>query len=579
MKSFDTLIRRGLVVDGTGAAPFYADVGILGGKVIAVGNLRGCQATEVIEAQGMVVAPGYITPHAHYDAMLFWNPYCSNSGENGVTTVVNANCGFGFAPVRAKDRERAMAMMETTEQIPVAHQRAAMPWDWDSFPEFLERVRGLGKGVNVLTYLPVNPLMMYVMGIEAAKTRRPTTAELAEMHRLINEAMDAGAMGISMSVMGSGGNSHVDFDGTPMPTDAMDPEVAVEISRGMVERGEGVIQLLCQIAHYGNRSVTERVAELAKGSGVRIVHNIFSTSDVGNMVDDDLAWLDAMRARGLDVTSQVIAYRGWVEGGIRDLDVAGGQLPAIREIIGCSSDEEVLALISDAAFQQRFEEQYGSATAASGASGLEPQTIITVGDAPDLQGYLGRTLGDVARDEGRSVVRVLLDLGVRSRLAVQLKSAPIAASDPTQAIRLMMHSGVTIGVSDGGAHTKSHSLGHYGTDLLVWLVREQRRMSLEQLHYQLALKSAQALSIRDRGAILPGFWADIVVYDLDKLYVDLTKMEILHDMPDGDWRRRTVAGGYHRILVNGVVTHADDVPTGATPGHFVTVTTGATASV
>ena len=273
-----------------------------------------------------------MTQHSHYDAMLFWNPYCSNSGENGCTTVVNANCGFGFAPVRPADHERTMAMMESTEQIPVSHQRTALPWDWESFPEFLERMRGLRKGVNVLTYLPVNPLMIYVMGIEAAKSRRPTSTEMAEMHRLINEAMDAGAMGISLSAMGVEGNSHVAFDGTPMPTDAMDAEVAVDLARALAERGEGVIQLLAQIAHFGDRTVTERIAEACKGSGARVVHNIFLTTDD---VDKDLAWLSALRSRGLDVTAQTIAYRGWVEHGVRQLENASGQLPAIRRIVAC----------------------------------------------------------------------------------------------------------------------------------------------------------------------------------------------------------------------------------------------------
>jgi N-acyl-D-aspartate/D-glutamate deacylase len=149
-----------------------------------------------------------VTQHSHYDVALFWDPYCSNSGENGVTTVVNANCGFGVAPVRPRDIERTMQMLETTEQIPVAHQRSALPWDWESFPEYLARVERLRKGVNVLTYLPLNPLLVYVMGIDAAKTRRPTAAEMAEMHRLINEAMDAGAIGISMSAMGIEADAH-----------------------------------------------------------------------------------------------------------------------------------------------------------------------------------------------------------------------------------------------------------------------------------------------------------------------------------------------------------------------------------
>jgi len=572
MQAYDTIIRGGLVVDGTGAAPFYADVGILEGRVAAVGRLSGV-AREEIDARGLIVAPGHVTQHAHYDAMIFWNPYLPNSGENGVTTVANANCGFGFAPVRPADRERTMAMMETTEQIPVVHQRAALPWDWESFPEYLERVRALPKGVNILTYLPVNPLMIYVMGIDAAKSRRPTPAELQEIHRLINAAMDAGAMGVSMSVMGVEGNSHVDFDGTPMPTDIMDPEVAVDIARAVAERGEGVIQLLAQIAHYGDRSITERVARMAKGSGARVVHNIFLTSDQApQMVADDLAWLDGLRAEGLDVTAQTLCYLGWQEGGIHDLDVATGQLPAVREIVACESDEQILALIADPAFQARFQAQYSETGPSNGAAGFETQVVIEVGDEPDLQPCLGKSLGAIAQERGQHVVKVMLDLAVASGLKLQIKSTPFGATDPSQAVQLMSHSGVTIGVSDGGAHTKAHALGFYGTDFLTWLVRQEKRVSLEEMHYQLSLKCAQALQIRDRGAILPGFWADILVYDLDRLFVDRERMAIVNDMPNGDWRRTVRAGGYARILVNGVITHIEGEPTGATPGQVVRVT-------
>src|SRR5579871_3541238 len=178
MVSFDTIIGGGRIVDGTGSPAYYADVGITDGRIAAIGNLARARASRRIDARGRIVAPGHVNQHSHYDVALFWDPYCSNAGENGVTTVVNANCGFSVAPVRSRDIECTMQMLETTEQIPVSHQRAALPWDWESFPEYLDRVRQLRKGVNVLTYLPLNPLLVYVMGVEAAKTRRPTAAEM-----------------------------------------------------------------------------------------------------------------------------------------------------------------------------------------------------------------------------------------------------------------------------------------------------------------------------------------------------------------------------------------------------------------
>ena len=573
MQIFDTIIRNGLIVDGTGAAAFYGDVGVLNGKVAAVGNLRSEQARVMIDAAGKIIAPGHVTQHSHYDAAIFWDPYLSNSGENGVTTVTNANCGFGFAPVRPADRERTMAMMETTEQIPVRHQRAAMPWDWETFPDYLATLRRIPKGVNIMTYLPLNPLLIYVMGVEAAKSRAPTSDEMKVIHRLINEGMDAGAIGISMSVMGAEGNSHVDFDGTPMPTDSMSPKVAVEIARAVADRGEGVIQLLSQIAFYGDRSVTEKIAVMAKGSGARVIHNIFLTSDVmPDMVKNDLAWLDDLRARGLDVTSGTLLYRGWIETTVRDLDTAAGQLFSVRKIINCRDDAEIMELVTDSNYRAEFVREYAETGPSNGAGGFEQQVVIDVGATPSLKPYLGRTLGDIAAELGQNVVEVLLDLASKSSLALQLKSAPIAARAPQQALELMRHAGVAVGVSDGGAHTKAFAFGHYGTDLLIWLVRDEKLMTLEEAHFQLSLKAAQTLQLRDRGAIVPGFWADLIVYDLDALHIDLERMEIVHDMPEGDWRRRVKAGGYQLVMVNGVVTHEQGVTTGETPGRLVRVT-------
>ena len=573
MQKFDTIIEGGFVVDGTGSPGNYCDIGIVGDQISEIGHLKGRDATQRIDASGKIVAPGHITQHTHYDVALFWDPYCSNSGENGVTTVVNANCGFGIAPVRPKDQERTMGMLETTEQIPVAHQRAALPWDWESFPEYLERVRGLAKGVNVLTYVPLNPLLVYVMGVDAAKTRRPTSSEMSEIHRLINEAMDAGAIGISMSAMGAEGNSHVDTDGSPMPTDVIDHDVILEIGRAVVERGEGVIQMLSQIVYYGDRSITERMAEMAKGTGVRVIHNTFLTHDqVPQIVPEDLAWLNRMRANGYDVTVGCMLNRGWVEADIRQLDAAGGQLPAIRKIVSCNSDEEVMDLLKDPDFVASFKEQYAEAGPSSGAAGLEGQTVIAVGDNPELERFLNRTLGEIAEETAQDAISVLADLGIKSKLQLQLKSPPIAATGPEQALTYMAHSAVVPGGSDGGAHTKVFGMGHYPTDLLIWLVREQKLMTLEDMHFQLSLKPARSVQLKDRGALLSGLKADILIYDLNDLYFDMEKYEIAHDMPNGDWRRKGRAGGYDYILVNGVVTHEKDKSTGATPGAFVQIT-------
>ena len=573
MTVLDLIVSGGYVVDGTGSPGNYADIGVNAGEIVEIGDLRGRLAKKRIDATGKTVAPGFITQHTHYDVAQFWDPYCLDAGRNGITTVVNANCGFGIAPVRTTDRERIMGMLETTEQIPVSHQRSALPWDWESFPDFLQKINELPKGVNVLSYLPLNPLLVFVMGIEGAKTRNPNDEEMTEIHKLINEAMDAGAIGISMSVMGAEGNTHVDTDGSPMPTDLMDHDAIVEICQCLFERGEGVIQMLSQIVQYGDRSITQRVAELARGTGVRVIHNAFLTHDmIPQIVDEDIKWINTLRNKGCDVTAGALLNRGWVEAGIDQLDAAGGQLPAIREIVACKSKNETIDLIKDPEFVNRFEEQYAKAAAASGASGLEGQTIIAIGDNAELKRYLGQTLVEVAEELGVSTVAAMLHLGVKSNLALQMKSPPIASTTPEQALKYMANPAIIPGGSDGGAHTKVFGMAHYATDLLIWMVREEKLRTLEEMHFQLSLKHARSVLIKDRGALIVGFKADILIYDLEKLFFDMSQYEVVHDMPEGDWRRQARAGGYDYVIVNGEITHIDDIPTGMTPGRLERVT-------
>src|SRR3954471_17508348 len=166
MTTYDTIIAGGTVVDGTRAQRLRADVGIVDGRIAAIGRLSPTDADEVLDAEGMIVAPGHVDLHTHYDAQLFWDPYCTLSGWHGVTSVVIGNCGFGFAPVRPEDRERAMRSMTRVEAIPYGAMKAGLPWDWVTFPEFLDRLDRLPKGLNMLSYVPLNPLLVHVMGYE-----------------------------------------------------------------------------------------------------------------------------------------------------------------------------------------------------------------------------------------------------------------------------------------------------------------------------------------------------------------------------------------------------------------------------
>src|SRR6266702_6161258 len=202
MPEFDVVIKGGMVVDGTRMPRYQADVGIKDGKIAKLGRLKAHDGYKVIDAAGMNVVPGFVDLHTHYDAQLFWDPYCTISSWHGVTSVVISNCGFGFAPVRPAERERSMLTMTRVEAIPMASMQAGMPWNWVTFPEFLDSVEAAPKAVNILPYMPISPLLIWVMGFEAAKAGQlPTQEQHAEIRRLLHEAMDAGACGWSAQRM------------------------------------------------------------------------------------------------------------------------------------------------------------------------------------------------------------------------------------------------------------------------------------------------------------------------------------------------------------------------------------------
>jgi len=330
------------------------------------------------------------------------------------------------------------------------------------------------------------------------------------------------------------------------------------------------VQLLAQIGPNGNKGVSAKVARMAKGSGVRVIHNIFlAIEGMPELIDADLAWLDGLRAEGLDIIGATLLHAGWVEAGIRDLDTAAGHMAGVRALIACKDDDAIRALLNDPEFVKDFSDEYGRDGPTNGAGGFEGQIVINVGSDPELASYVGQSLGDIASKEGKTVIETLCDLARRSNLALEIKSLPYSAVDGSLGAKLLAHPAVTAGVSDGGAHTKAFSSGSYATEMLIRMVREQKAMTIEAMHHQLSFKIARALNLPDRGAILPGNWADIIIYDLDELYFDRTRHQIVNDMPGGDWRRLVDAGGYHRILVNGVTTFEQGKASGANPGQFV----------
>ena len=568
MASFDLLLTGGTLIDGTGAPRRVADVGVTGGRIAAVGDLAGAQAKRVIDARNLIVAPGVIDSHTHYDAQIHWDPYCTSSGWNGMTSAVISNCGFGYAPARPDMQVRYMRMMVNTEQVPYEAQAAGLSWGWETFPEWMAHLRRIPKGINLGVYLPMNPLLCYVMGAEEAKRRTATPDERRRMRELLHEAMDAGAIGFSFSYLGVEGNSHVDYDQSPMPTDVMAEEEAFDLCDVLRERGQGVVQLLADMPAAGapKRAFCEA---LARRSGRPVIHNVTVVAPGHpELHGATLDWLDDCALRGLDIWTQLGTGRVWFEFNLMDYN-GWDSIPVFRALGAPPTPEGRLEIVRSPEYRERLRREYDPFKMLETGSTLENYYLHDVGRAAAFAAEQGRQLGDIARDRGVCITDLFLDLLSESALTAEFRVENVTSHDAQETADVLRHPKVIAGLSDGGAHGKFTSGGQWGVDLIMWLVRENRALELEELHQILSDRTCRAFGFEDRGTIEVGKAADLFVYDLDALGFDRGRFEVLHDLPGGEWRRAARARGVSHMIVGGEVTFDHEHCTGATPGRLL----------
>ena len=561
MAVYDRLIRGGTVFDGTRVPRYRADIAVKDGVIAEIGRIAPGDAREVLDADGLHVAPGFIDLHTHYDAQVFWDPYCTLSGWHGITSVVIGNCGFGFAPVRPEERERAMLSMTRVEAIPLASMKAGMPWDWVSFPEFLDSVERAPKAINLLPYVPVGPLLIWVLGFEDAKAgRRPTDAEHAELCRLLDEAMDAGGCGWSAQRMLPAGPAAVqrDFDGTPMATDVMHDDTCRAFARVLGRRNEGFMQML--LVSGDNRRDRAFYEEMAELSGRPMLMNVVQAfdhrPDIHRRV---LAWLESCRMRGIRVIGQGLTTDAGFNFTFEDWNLFDDSEPWCEATTG--PREERKRKLADPARRQALKDHMPIT-----ATGPLPDIVIVGPKLEKNARWEDYTLAIAGDEMGKHPVDVMLDMAVEEDLATEFFAAP-PNGDIGHLREIVDNPYVLFGVSDGGAHTKFLTAGRYPTETLCKIVREHEMVSLEEAHWRLSALPAMVAGFEGRGVLRKGAPADIVVYDYERLKV--LPAEVTHDLPGGEWRRVQRAEGYRYVLVNGEVTIRDDRETGTCSGRLL----------
>jgi N-acyl-D-amino-acid deacylase len=571
LTTYDILVKGGTVIDGRLTPRYKADIGIRDGRIVEIGSgLSGADAAEVVDASEKFVAPGFVDVHTHYDSQLFWDPWCTMSGWHGVTTVVIGNCGFGFAPCKPEDQDRAMLSLSRNEAVPLKTMRAGMPWDWETFPEFLDSVGRTPKGVNVLSLVPLAPIYGYVIGVDQAKQQRASDEELDRMCQLLDEAMEAGGCGWSSQISGDVGNVQRDYDGTPMVTDEMTSREIVAFAQVLRRLGRGTTQITGPL---------DTAALIARESGRPIIWNALAPTGSVNQHGEfryphreTIARLDELnREEGVRVfaSAQIVRFKSEIvfeDYNLMDI------FPAWQEAT-IGSLEEKIGKLGDPDRRPKLREAVDRLGNGFGAARY-PIDEITVNwissDAPSAQElkerYEGMTLGEIAAREGKHPLDVMLDIAVAARLNAGFGTTMIDM-DP-QAVKEVGTCSVALpGISDGGAHTKFVTTARFATEVLGHWVREHEVMSTEEAIWRLSAYPAQALGLKDRGFLREGVPADVIVYNPET--VDALPQERLFDYPAGEWRLVQKATGYDRIIVNGVTTFVDGECTQETPGKLL----------
>jgi N-acyl-D-amino-acid deacylase len=567
---YDIIIRGGLVVDGTGADPRYADVAIAHGIIQAVGIVDG-QGAEEIDASGLLVTPGFIDLHTHYDGQAIWSQRLNPSSSHGVTTVIMGNCGVGFAPCRPDDRELLCATMEGVEDIPGVVMREGLTWDWETFPEYLDVLAAGHRDIDIGVFAPHSPVRVNVMGQRGADREEPTATDLTAMGVLIREAVTAGALGFATSRTAvdrrSGGEHIPSFD-------AGEPELVVA-AQAVKDAGGGLIQMIPELGMTGLTPAQEfgLMRGVSNAVGLPITYTVVPSRHKNRHFWHELLELTQAhnRSGGALIHPQ---YFPRPVGMMASFELTSNPFvntPAYKALAHLPLAERVIELRKPDVRARILTDDPDEALLPLTAMTRQYDVMFELSDPPCYEPGPGSSIADRAVREGRDPAAVAYDLLLESdgkgMLFVAFGNYPGDTLDHVFDFFDDPHS--VMGLGDGGAHYGLICDSSYPTFVLTHWARDRqcRKLSIEQAVRAMTSHPAGIIGFHDRGVIAPGYKADINVIDLDKL--TLHAPQIVDDLPGGGRRLDQTASGYRYMLVSGEVIARDDVPTGVLPGRLV----------
>jgi N-acyl-D-aspartate/D-glutamate deacylase len=554
--TYDLLIKNGRIIDGSGRPAFHGDVGVAQGKIVETGRLGG-PARQTIEADGRAVAPGFVDNHCHYDAQVLWDPLCTYSCYHGATTVIIGNCSLALAPVKAEAREKLAGMLSYVEAIPMDVLQAGVTWSWETFPEYMRTI-GQRLGVNVGTLVGHSAVRLYAMG-EACSERDATLAELAVMRQVVREALQAGALGLSITR----NMNHFDIAGTRIPAACAPESELFALADVLREVGTGVIQC----GGGTNPELKDRLlSRLAQACGRQIMYNtLLEQARQPGQWQTHLAHVEETVRQGIRAVP--LCNPGSIVNRftMKNCQVFRG-MPTWLPILQ-ASDEEKLRAYRDPAMRARLRAEIDAPLGPDSTfSKRWDLMIVEEPQRPANRGLKGQNIAQIATAQGKAPLDAFLDLVVDEELATVWSLGEIN-SDTDAVAQILGSPYAVVGLSDGGAHVQFHSNVSNPTRLLGYWVREKGIMSLEHAVRRLTFDSATAFGIYDRGLLQPGMAADLVIFDPDT--VQPGKEDVVHDFPNDGWRIRELAEGIHYTVVNGEVLMEKGAHTGSHPGRVL----------
>lgn len=567
MSAFDTVIRGGTVVDGTGGAPFVADVAIAQGRIVAIGPDLPRGVNE-LDAQGRIVTPGFVDLHTHYDGQVTWDNRLSPSSYHGVTTAVIGNCGVGFAPCRgdAASRDAMVRLMEGVEDIPHPVLTEGLPWTWETFPEYLDFLASRSYDMDIAAYVPHAPLRVYVMGQRGADREAATPADIAEMCRLLEQALDLGALGIATSRS----LFHRSSDGKAIPTYQAAQAELLAFAEVLRAKGKGVFQIVEDI-HVPGASLGA-MCELARASGRPLTFSI-GTGNTGpygypRLLDE----LAAANAEGLVMKGQLMPR------GI-------GMILGFELTLNPFYTTATFARLSTLPLPERLEQlRRPEIRAAILSEQVDPDPALVLGravrdfehmfllgDEPDYEQPPERSIAGRAKAAGVSPEEFAYDVMVEGENGglLYLAMANYADGSLDAVGEILSHPDVVLGLGDGGAHVGTICDASYSTFALTHWARDRQRgrKTVADMVHRMTQATAQLIGLDDRGELTVGKRADINVIDLDRL--SLGAPQVCHDLPAGGRRLIQRATGYDLTMIAGEIVSSNGEPTGVLPGRLI----------